>query len=131
MLRKLTAQPPDVKQWEVGGNCNFLIAAARLGLSVASIGNLGSDIYGDFVRRILKVMGIPDAVSARNPPWTSYVRRRRARGRGREACVSGRRTHGHGCRPRGSGRRAHGHGLGPRGCGRSHTGIGVDHVGVA
>lgn len=73
MLRKLTAQPPDVKQWEVGGNCNFLIAAARLGLSVASIGNLGSDIYGDFVRQILKVVGLPDAVGAAQSPPGPWV----------------------------------------------------------
>jgi sugar/nucleoside kinase (ribokinase family) len=55
MLRRLSAQPPDIRNWEVGGSCNLLIAAARLGMSAATIGNLGEDVYGDFVRKILKV----------------------------------------------------------------------------
>lgn len=40
LLRQLTAQPPPVEQWEVGGNTNFLIASSRLGLRAASVGHL-------------------------------------------------------------------------------------------
>ena len=32
-----------------------MIAAARLGLSVASAANVGQDVYGDFLRKILQV----------------------------------------------------------------------------
>lgn len=42
LLQLLTAQPPPVEQWEVGGNTNFLIAASRLGLRTASVGHLVS-----------------------------------------------------------------------------------------
>ena len=55
LLKTLTAAPPPKTAWEVGGNTNFMIAAARLGLKVASIGHVGPDQYGDYVRSILQV----------------------------------------------------------------------------
>ncbi|KAL4514183.1 hypothetical protein Ndes2437B_g04164 [Nannochloris sp. 'desiccata'] len=58
LLTNLTANPPDVSSWEVGGNTNTLIAASRLGLRVASIGHIGNDIYGKFLTDVLKDEGI-------------------------------------------------------------------------
>ena len=55
LLQELTASPPDRTSWEVGGNTNFMIAAARLGLQVASIGHLGPDEYGQFIKDVLQV----------------------------------------------------------------------------
>jgi len=58
LLSNLTANPPDVSSWEVGGNTNTLIAASRLGLRVASIGHIGNDIYGKFLSDVLIDEGI-------------------------------------------------------------------------
>jgi len=58
LLTNLTANPPGVSSWEVGGNTNTLIAASRLGLRVASIGHIGNDIYGKFLSNVLKHEGI-------------------------------------------------------------------------
>ncbi|KAK9830908.1 hypothetical protein WJX81_003466 [Elliptochloris bilobata] len=58
LLRSLMQRPPAKHTWEVGGNCNFMIAAARLGLRVASVGNLGDDVYGRFLRDILQEEGV-------------------------------------------------------------------------
>ena len=55
LLRELTAAPPPRSAWEVGANANFLIAAARLGLRVASVGHIGPDQYGDYIRHVLQV----------------------------------------------------------------------------
>ncbi|GAX80599.1 hypothetical protein CEUSTIGMA_g8034.t1 [Chlamydomonas eustigma] len=54
LLRSLTLSPPSQDAWEVGGNCNFMIAAARLGLSVGSIGVVGDDVYGEFLNSVLQ-----------------------------------------------------------------------------
>ena len=59
LLKALTAAPPPKTAWEVGGNTNFMIAAARLGLKVASIGHVGPDQYGEYVRHILQVTSLP------------------------------------------------------------------------
>lgn len=40
---------------QVGGNCNFMVAAARLGLATASVGHIGTDIYGNFMDEVLRV----------------------------------------------------------------------------
>lgn len=56
LLRSLMQRPPARESWEVGGNCNFMIAAARLGLQVAALGNLGGDVYGRFLRDVVKVL---------------------------------------------------------------------------
>ena len=40
---------------QVGGASNFMIAAARLGQRVASVGQLGEDVYGAFFRRVMQV----------------------------------------------------------------------------
>ncbi len=57
MLQKLTRKAAQEGQenWEAGAQSNFMIAAARLGLRVASAANLGQDVYGDFLTNILKV----------------------------------------------------------------------------
>lgn len=54
-LRQLTAQTHSKMVWEVGASCNFLIAAARMGLSTAAVANLGEDGYGQFLLDVLKV----------------------------------------------------------------------------
>ena len=58
LLAQLTANPPPVSSWEVGGNTNTLIAASRLGLKVASIGHRGKDIYGKFLSEVLEHEGV-------------------------------------------------------------------------
>lgn len=55
MLDTLTQSPPSPSSWEVGANCNFMIAAARLGLRVAPAGHLGVDVYGSFLEEVLQV----------------------------------------------------------------------------
>lgn len=52
------ADPPE-SSWEVGGNCNFLIAAARIGLRAECVGHVGDDKYGDFIKRVLADEGVP------------------------------------------------------------------------
>mmetsp|Transcript_20261 Transcript_20261/g.44241 ORF Transcript_20261/g.44241 Transcript_20261/m.44241 type:complete len:412 (+) Transcript_20261:120-1355(+) len=54
MLTELSASPPSKDSWEVGGNCNFMIAAARLGMRVSSVGHIGNDVYGNFLNGVLK-----------------------------------------------------------------------------
>jgi sugar/nucleoside kinase (ribokinase family) len=51
------AAPSD--RWEVGGNCNFLIAAARLGLRAECVGHVGDDARGAFLRDTLAAEGVP------------------------------------------------------------------------
>ena len=46
-------------RWEVGGNCNFLIAAARLGLRAECVGHVGEDKQGAFLRATLAEEGVP------------------------------------------------------------------------
>ncbi|PSC73119.1 Ribokinase [Micractinium conductrix] len=58
LLQQLTAQPPPMEQWSVGGNTNFLIAAARMGLRTASVGHLGQDVYGIYMRDVLQAEGV-------------------------------------------------------------------------
>lgn len=55
LLQQLTADPPDQQHWELGGNCNFMIAAARMGMRVGSIGHVGNDMYGSYMDRVLQV----------------------------------------------------------------------------
>jgi sugar/nucleoside kinase (ribokinase family) len=43
---------------EPGGAGNVLVAARRLGLSVASLGNIGSDRYGAEMRQVLAEIGV-------------------------------------------------------------------------
>lgn len=52
LLQQLTARPPPVEQWEVGGNTNFLIAASRLGLRAASVGHLVSGSQAGAASRV-------------------------------------------------------------------------------
>ncbi|CAA7395229.1 unnamed protein product [Spirodela intermedia] len=55
---RLSASPPDKKFWEAGGNCNFSIAAARLGLQCSVLGYIGDEIYGRFLLDVLQEEGI-------------------------------------------------------------------------
>ncbi len=55
LLNQLTASPPSRTAWEVGGNTNFTIAAARLGMQVAPVGHLGPDEYGQYIKDVLQV----------------------------------------------------------------------------
>ena len=55
LLNQLTASPPCRSAWEVGGNTNFMIAAARLGMQVAPVGHLGPDEYGQYIKDVLQV----------------------------------------------------------------------------
>jgi hypothetical protein len=48
----LQPRPPRL---QVGGNCNFMVAASRLGLATASVGHIGTDIYGSFMDEVLRV----------------------------------------------------------------------------
>src|SRR4029453_4473242 len=43
---------------EPGGAGNVLVAARRLGLSVASLGNIGGDRYGADMRQVLAEIGV-------------------------------------------------------------------------
>ena len=54
-LRQLQQQGTDQSLWEVGASCNFLIAAARLGMHTAAVANLGEDVYGKYLLDILQV----------------------------------------------------------------------------
>lgn len=54
-FNQLSAIPHNHQQWEVGGSCNFMIAAARLGLQVGSIGHVGNDLYGTYLDGVLQV----------------------------------------------------------------------------
>ncbi len=58
-LRQLTVQTHSREFWEVGASCNFLIAAARMGLNTAAVANLGEDVYGQFLLDVLKVLQCP------------------------------------------------------------------------
>lgn len=57
-LRQLQRQGTDQSRWEVGASCNFLIAAARLGMCTSAVANLGQDVYGQYLLDILQV-GVP------------------------------------------------------------------------
>ena len=57
-LSSLAAEVPSEQSWEVGGNCNFLIAASRIGLRCACIGHICDDKYGSFLRKVLAEEGI-------------------------------------------------------------------------
>jgi|AntAceMinimDraft_1070359.scaffolds.fasta_scaffold04385_3 sugar/nucleoside kinase (ribokinase family) len=58
-LAELTKDAPPESSWEVGGNCNFLIAAARIGLRAECAGHVGDDAYGTFLERVLSEEGVP------------------------------------------------------------------------
>lgn len=57
LLESLTQESVDGDKgnWEAGAQSNFMIAAGRLGLKVASAANIGQDVYGQFLTDILKV----------------------------------------------------------------------------
>ncbi|KAF2302513.1 hypothetical protein GH714_036625 [Hevea brasiliensis] len=74
-LEQLSASPPDKQYWEAGGNCNVAVAAARLGLSCATIGHVGNEIYGNFLLDVLRderisVVGISEDIDVTDS--TSY-----------------------------------------------------------
>ncbi|KAI0492996.1 hypothetical protein KFK09_027272 [Dendrobium nobile] len=57
-MEGLVASAPDKKYWEAGGNCNLVIAAARLGLCVITLGHVGDEVYGHFLLDVLQEEGI-------------------------------------------------------------------------
>lgn len=58
LLERLTQESVDGDQgnWEAGAQSNFMIAAGRLGLRVASAANIGDDVYGHWLADVLKVL---------------------------------------------------------------------------
>lgn len=57
LLEELSGNPPSQESWEVGGNTNTLIAAARLGMRVGALGLIGEDSFGTFLTEVLKAEG--------------------------------------------------------------------------
>lgn len=55
LLEQLAACSHDTSSWELGGNCNFMIAAARMGMIVGSVGHVGDDVYGQYMNQVLQV----------------------------------------------------------------------------
>jgi hypothetical protein len=73
LLSSLKAEPPSKDLWQVGGNTNFMIAAARLGLNVSCCGHVGDDVFGHYLLDCLRVC--PPSLSA-DPtinlnPWSA------------------------------------------------------------
>lgn len=60
-LGELAKTAPARSSWELGGNCNFLIAASRLGLRAACAGHVGKDQYGKFLIDELAIEGVEHA----------------------------------------------------------------------
>jgi sugar/nucleoside kinase (ribokinase family) len=58
LLSRLQRHPPSLDAWEVGGSCNFMIAAARLGLRVAAVGHTGADPAGRYLEAVLEGEGV-------------------------------------------------------------------------
>ncbi|MCO5547077.1 hypothetical protein L7F22_000518 [Adiantum nelumboides] len=57
-MNNLARLLPDKKFWEAGGNSNFAIAAARLGLHCAALGHVGYEKYGTFLHEVLEKEGV-------------------------------------------------------------------------
>lgn len=58
MLDTIAKTAPERDSWELGGNCNFVIAAARLGLRATCAGHVGGDVYGKFLIDELALEGV-------------------------------------------------------------------------
>ena len=58
-LNELAEGATSEDAWEVGGNCNFLIAASRIGLRAECVGHVGDDAQGTFLTRVLADEGVP------------------------------------------------------------------------
>ncbi|KAH9322665.1 hypothetical protein KI387_017304, partial [Taxus chinensis] len=58
VMHQLVASNPDKRYWEAGGNCNFAIAAARIGLNCVTLGQVGNEKYGWFLREVLEKEGV-------------------------------------------------------------------------
>ena len=57
-LNELAKTAPARESWELGGNCNFLISASRLGLRATCAGHVGNDQYGRFLIDELALEGV-------------------------------------------------------------------------
>eukprot|EP00889_Picochlorum_renovo_P003114 jgi/Picre1/30144/NNA_005513.t1 len=57
LLEELSGNPPSQESWEVGGNTNTLIAAARLGMRAGALGLIGEDSFGSFLTEVLEAEG--------------------------------------------------------------------------
>ncbi|KAJ3673893.1 hypothetical protein LUZ60_005885 [Juncus effusus] len=71
-MEKLASSPPDKKYWEAGGNCNLVIAAARLGLNCQTLGHVGQEIYGNFLLEVLHKDNISTVGMMDNTDSKSY-----------------------------------------------------------
>lgn len=54
LLKQLSQQAAPEDSLEVGGNCNFIVAAGRIGLRVAAVGHTAHDQLGNFLVDVLK-----------------------------------------------------------------------------
>ncbi|KAH7424127.1 hypothetical protein KP509_12G091300 [Ceratopteris richardii] len=57
-MNDLARSSPEKKFWEAGGNSNFAIAAARLGMRCAALGHIGDEKYGKFLHEVLEKEGV-------------------------------------------------------------------------
>ena len=87
-LEGLAAERDEPRNWELGGQTNVLISAARLGLRAAAVCSLGDDAHGAFLREELQVIqrllpkccaptGVPQGV--RPLQFTPAVHKQRSR----------------------------------------------------
>lgn len=70
-LEQLAAEPDDPSNWELGGQTNVLISAARLGLRAAAVCSLGTDAHGAFLRRELEVTNLTSDMRLQAACWSS------------------------------------------------------------
>ena len=61
LLRTEKMKAMNCVELEVGGNTNFLIAARKLGLKAVSLGQIGSDFYGTFMKDVLQNKNASDS----------------------------------------------------------------------
>ncbi|KAI5066771.1 hypothetical protein GOP47_0017299 [Adiantum capillus-veneris] len=57
-MNSLAISLPGETFWEAGGNSNFAIAAARLGLHCAALGHVGYEKFGSFLHEVLEKEGV-------------------------------------------------------------------------
>ncbi|CAI5471428.1 unnamed protein product [Closterium sp. Yama58-4] len=88
-LQRVKANPPDESCWEAGGNLNFGIAAARLGLRCTAFGHVAGDAFGAFLARVMadeRVALLPLADHVDGPlgdgPWEGAEGEREGEGEG-------------------------------------------------
>ena len=58
-LDDLASRDVPTSAWEIGGNCNFLVAASRVGLRCECVGHVDDDAHGRFLVDALAEEGVP------------------------------------------------------------------------